>query len=502
MHLSRRGLLMTAAALPLIPRPTWAQAKDSLIMGLSSYPPNIDPFLHGGTAAGTVKLCIFRGLTSFAESGSVQPELAESFEPETETTWVFRLRDALFHDGSPVTAEDVKWTIETVAAETSTAYMRSEFQTVTSVETPDAKTVRITTATPTVTLPLWFANFNMPIIKKDSLENPIGAGPFTLKNQDRGVAIDLEAFDRFYKPGLPKLRSIRMVAYADENLRVAALQTGDVDLIEYVPWQSMAAIEGDSALRLTTTNGPFMGLGFNGARGPFADPKVRQAAAFAINRQDIVDAVFFGRGAPLESIPYEVDGPFFNEDLSTHWRYDPDKAMALLAEAGMDGGFECTLLSTSQYGMHKTTAEIVQQYLAQVNIAVTLNMPDWATRQALGGRGQYDILIDGTTAESPDPDGLAPILDSTLSPSSSRSYGIPATRLHELFVQGRAEFDQDKRKAIYRDLELELHQIVTKCGLAWRSQGYAMRANLDGFANLPGSLTFYSGRTLETTSFA
>lgn len=386
MHLSRRGLLLTAAAMPFIPRPTWAQAQDSLVMGLSSYPPSLDPFLHGGTAAGTVKLCIFRGLTSFAEDGAVQPELAQSFEPESDTTWLFRLRDAVFHDGSPVTAEDVKWTIETVAAPTSTAYMRAEFQTITSVETPDDKTVRITTATPTVTLPLWFANFNMPIIKRDTLDNPVGAGPFTLASQDRGVAIDLEAFDRFYKPGLPKLRSIRMVAYADENLRVAALQAGDVDLIEYVPWQSMAAIESDSGLSLQTTLGPFMGIGFNGARGPFVDPRVRQAVAYAINRQDIVDAVFFGRGAPLESIPYDPASPFFNADLSTHWRYDPDRAMALLAEAGMDGGFECTLLSTSQYGMHKTTAEIVQQYLAQVNIAVTLNMPDWATRQALRAR--------------------------------------------------------------------------------------------------------------------
>ena len=131
---------------------------------------------------------------------------------------------------------------------------------------------------PTVTVPMWFANFNMPIIARGTTEGgstPVGAGPFVLKGQERGVAIDLEAFDRFFKPGLPKVKSIRFVAYADENLRVAALQAGDVDIIDYVPWQAMDAIERDSKLKLLTTNGPFMGLIFNGRTGPFTDARVQ-----------------------------------------------------------------------------------------------------------------------------------------------------------------------------------------------------------------------------------
>ena len=502
MHLTRRSLVLAGATLPLLSRVALAREPGQLVFGLSSYPPNLEPWKQTGTASGTVKLLIFRGLTSFNAAGKVQGELAESFAPDGATGWVFKLRDAVFHDGSPVTVEDVKWTIEQMGAPRSTAYMRTQFQGVQAIETPDPKTIRIVMKEPTVTLPTWFANFNAPIIKKGTLEDPIGAGPFVLAGQERGVSVTLKAFDKYYKPGLPKLKGIRMVAYADESLRVAALQAGDVDIIEYVPWQSMTTIERDPALKLDTTNGPFMGLLFNGARGPFKDARVRQAVAFAIRREDIVKAAFFGRGAVLQGIPIDPQSEFFDAGLAKHWAYDPDKAKALLKEAGVGGGLMCSLLSTAQYGMHKATAEVVQQHLAEVNIAVDLKLPDWPTRVALGNRGQYEFTVTGTTAESPDPDGLTPIIDSTLSPSSSRSYGIKATEIHDLLAAGRAEFDPKKRKAIYDKMQEQEFAEVTLTGLAWRSQGYAMRKQVTGFKNLPGSLTFNSGQTLETTSIA
>src|SRR3546814_15192624 len=116
------------------------------------------------------------------------------------------------------------------------------------------------------------------------------------KATERGGALVLEAFDAFYKPGLPKLKGVRAVAYKDENLRVAALQAGDVDLIEYVPWQSMEAISADPALKLDTTDGPFMYLVFNGAKQPFNDARVRTAAAHARQRGDVVKAGCLGMG--------------------------------------------------------------------------------------------------------------------------------------------------------------------------------------------------------------
>ena len=401
---SRRSFLLTSAAIPFLRMEAFAAASGSLVFGLSSHPPNLDPWRHTGTAAGAVKQLIYRGLTSFGPDGQLRGELAETWERSGDTGWVFHLRDAVFHNGAPVTAEDVKWTLEQIAAEKSTAYLKAEIQSVQEIKVPDPRTVHLVMKEPTVTVPMWFANFNMPIIARGTAEGssaPIGAGPYVLKGQERGVSIDLEAFDRFFKPGLPRIKSIRFVAYADENLRAAALQAGDVDIIDYVPWQAMDAIEKDPKLKLLTTNGPFMGLIFNGRTGPFADARVRQAAGFAIRRDEIVKAAFFGRGAPLEGIPLTPGTPFFDEARSRHWRYDPERAKKLLAEAGVPNGFPCTLLSTAQYGMHKQTAEIVQQHLAEIGIQVKLNLPDWATRLTLGGRGQYDFAVVGDSALSP-----------------------------------------------------------------------------------------------------
>jgi peptide/nickel transport system substrate-binding protein len=262
----------------------------------------------------------------------------------------------------------------------------------------------------------------------------------------------------------------------------------------------MASIEANPRLRLDTTDGPFMYLVFNASRPPFDDRRVRRAVAHAVKRDEIVKAAFFGRGAPLEHLPIPAGSPYHNADLANGWRYDPELSKRLLAEAGHASGLSCGLLSTAQYGMHKDTAEIVQQHLAAVGIKVELSLPDWATRVALGNRGQYDIGVMGTSSDNNDPDGLAACVDGSLSPSYTRSAGLKIERLTALFQKGRAEFDPAQRRAIYHELEQVAIEEAPMVGLALRSQGYAMAKGVSGFTNLPGALTFYSGHTFETVS--
>lgn len=504
---SRRTVLAGSAAAAMLPflRIPGARAgtPGELTFGLSSYPPSIQPWANTGTAAATIKLMIYRGLTSYAQDGSLRGELAESWQPIGTQGWEFKLRDARFQNGEKVTSADVKWTIEQIAAERSTAYFRNEMRGVERVETPDDRTVRIILSQPRATLPVMMASYHLPIISRNSPRGQfIGAGPFMIKAQERGVSLELEPFTGFHRAGLPKLKRIKAVAYADENLRVAALRSGDVDLIEYVPWQAMEAISADPALKLDTTDGAFMFLVFNGARPPFDNAKVRKAVAHAIKREDIVRAAFFGRGSILAQLPIAESSPFYNAQYKDGWKYDPDLAKRLLAEAGHADGFSCSLLSTAQYGMHKDTAEVVHQHLAAVGIRAELNLPDWATRVAIGNRGQYDIAVMGTAADSNDPDGIANFIDGSLSPSYVRSHGLKIDRITELLATGRAEFDEAKRKAIYREMEGVAIEQVPMAGLTWRSQGYAMRKEVTGFRNLPGALTFYSGLTFETTDVA
>ena len=472
---------------------------------MSAWPATLAPWVNAGTVAQNAKLAMFRGLLGYDTDGRMRGDLAESWEREDDTTWVFHLRQALFHNGNPVTADDVRYSIEQMAGEKSLAYLKGEMRRIIKIDTPDARTVRLTTKDPFVVLPNLFASYFALIVAKGSVDNNgpgIGAGPFMLAGQERGRYIDLVAFDRFYIPGLPKLKSIRMIAYADENTRVAALRSGDVDLIEYVPWSEMTSIKYDPALRLQTTQGPFMHMYFNAKSGPFSDARVRRAAALAVRRDEIVSAAFFGRGVPLEGLPIERSSPFYNEKVAHGWAYDPVQAKALLAAAGAGGGFDCKLLATSTYGMIKSTAEVLQSHLAEIGIRAELVLPDWATRITLGNRGQYDIAVNGTTNESNDPDGMSNYLGTDLPVSYTRAYGLSLPRVDALLAEGRRSFDPARRKAIYDELQQVCLNEVPIATLCWRDQGYAMSKDVSGFTNLPGALTFYSARTLETTELA
>jgi peptide/nickel transport system substrate-binding protein len=503
MLLSRRAILGAGASLPFV-RLTSAAAEgsDTLRFGLSAFPASLEPFLNNGTSPATMRLMMHRGLFGYGPDSNLRGELAEHWENDGSTGWTIKLREAYWHDGSPVTADDVRYTIETVGAEKSTAYLRAQMQEIVKIDAPDPRTIKLTTRTPTVTLPLWFASYYLPIIGKGSWkanQPGKGAGPFVLGEVERGQSIAFTAFDKFYRKGLPKVRNVKFIAYPDENLRVAALQAGDVDIIDYVPWQSMEAIEKDAKLKLATTDGPFMFLQFNFDKKPFDDPRVRLAVAHAIRREDIVKAAFFGRGTAIEGFATPENSPYYEPSLAHIWNYDPAKAKELLAAAGVGSGFQCTLLSTAQYGMHKNTAEVVQQHLAAIGIQCELALPDWATRITLGNKGQYDIAVQGSAWENVDPDGWGQLIDGTLAQSAARSYGIKIPELQPLMEKGRAEFDVEKRKKIYTEVQKICLEKCPYVSLTWRSQGYAMKKEVQGFTNIPGPITFYSGTTLEET---
>lgn len=506
--LNRRTLLGAAAgaaSLPVLFNPARAQQRPTTIrFGLSAWPPNLQPWVSTGASAGTVKLLIHRRLIGFDEKGEMRGELAREWGLDAQGAWVFRLRpEAVFHNGERVTSEDVKWTIEQMAAERSTAYYRQQMQQVERVETPDAHTVRLVMKEQSATVPLWFTNYNMGIVWRGSrdMNAPIGCGPYRVTSQERGTWIEVQAAPNYWVPGLPRTRTIRFTVYADENLRLAALQSGDMDMIEYVPWSGMAAVEANPRLTLATQMGPFMDILFNGTRPPFDNPLVRRAVAHAVKREDIVRVAFSGRGKVLEGMPISEGTPWFDPELARGHAYDPERSKALLAQAGHPNGFATTLLAASQFAMHKDSAEISQQYLAAIGIRAELQLVDWSTRVSRGIRGQYDLAVHGVSSEFNDPDGLSVVMDTSLSPAHGRSFGVRAPRTTELLAKGRQEFDQTKRVEIYRDMQRAALEEVPLVGLAWREQGYGFDRRITGFANLPAALSTASGALLEFAAF-
>jgi len=490
-------------ALVEAPQTPHVNAGGTLVFGLSSYPPSFNPFLQTGTAARTVHLAVYRGLLGYDNQGHLRGELAESMHLEGDRTYIFKLRpNAVFHNGEPVTAEDVKYSIELIRDPKSSAYLYAQMQVVSAVKALDAHTVQITLKQPTAPFPLYLAEPEAPIISQKTAganaTNWVGAGPFIIQSAEQGTKVVVSKFPRYYEAGLPKLSSIQFVAYADDTARVNALEAGNVDIIEYVPWQSMPSIRSNRKLALQNTEGPFMYLIFNVTSGPFRNAQVRRAVGYAIKRQDILSAAFFNQGAVLNGVPIPSASPYYNKTLADYWSYDPEKAKHMIAQAGYPHGFSASLLATSQYGMHQDTAEVVQQALNSIGLKITLKLPDWPTRLSLGDKGQYDLAVQGSSGDYNDPDFLTPFVSGP--PENMRSYGFNDARIDQLLAAGRFTTDVTKRKPIYDKLQQAILEQAPLVGLSWRAQGYALSRSVSGFSNLPGFLTYYSGYTLVNTS--
>ena len=480
----------------------------TITFGLSSEPPNLDPALNSGTAAQTVKIQLYRGLYRYTAEGAVEPDLAASSEQPSPTTYVVHLRPNLkFGDGSPLTSADVAYTFARLADPKVGAYLAKRLSIVESVTASAPDTVRIVLRTPDATFLQLLAAPTAAIVSKqftlahdNNLKTAaLGAGPYLLTQWQRGVQLLVSRNPNFYRPGRPKAAAIKFVFYADENARVAALESGTVDLIEYVPWQAIAAIRANPRLGYQGTNGPFMFLIFNLTQPPFNDARVRKAVGFAVNRAAIVKTAFFGRGSPIQGLPIPPSSFAYDPGLAHYYSYDPAKAKRLLTEAGFGGGFTATLLSTAQYGMHKDTAEVVQQDLNALGNHVTLSLPDWPTRVSVGNEGRYQFAVHGTAGDLNDPDFLSAYLHSgPLNYLVAPGYTNPT--IDQLLDQARATLDAGKRKALYERIQKLALDDSAYVFLSWREQGYAYTKELSGFRNLPGFLTFFSGYTLEDTA--
>lgn len=484
-----------------------AMAQGSLYFGLSGEPRTLDTKVNAGAPARTIRLAIHRGLLNYGTEGELSPELAETYDVSDDAlTYTFRLRDANFHDGTPVTSADVKETLEYLIAEDSTATYKAELSVIGDISTPDGETVVITLKQPFVPFPHYLALPESAILPASWLaENagnpdadPIGAGPFRFVSWERGREIVVEKFDDYYKPGKPLVDDIHYVFYGDENTRVNAIMSGDVDIIDYVPWKDATALDADPSITLDSVGGPFMMLQFNTKEGPFADPRVRQAVSYAIDRAAIINTAFNGRGTPLWGIAIPEGTMGWSEETASHFDHDPDKARALLAEAGYPDGFEARLLSTAQYGFHQNTAIAVQAELAKIGVRVTLDLPDWAGRMAKNTAGDYDFLVAGTAGDITDPDWLSNFFyggDELVRLNNSAWFNDP--EINSLLDEGRTTLDAEKRAEVYDRFVARALETSPFVFLMWRDQSFATRDNVEGFTNLPGFLTFQSGITVE-----
>lgn len=486
-----------------------ASAQGTVYFGISGEPTTMDPMMQTGTTFRTVKLAIHRGLINYDVDGSLSPELAESYEiSEDGTELTFHLREAFFHDGAPVTVEDVVASLDRIRDPEGTASFRNELSAITDIEVIDDRTIKLILAEPSLAMIHYLALPESVIVPASWIEafaddpnaTPIGAGPFQFVNWARGRELVVERFDDYYKEGKPHLDTVHYVFYADENTRVNAIRSGDVDIIDYVPARDLESLDADPDIRNERTFGPFMGLQFNTEFEPFSNPLVRQAIAYAVDRQVIINTAFNGIGTPIYGIAIPEGYLGYSEEKADYFTHDVERARELMVEAGYPDGFEARLLASAQYSFHQNTAVAIQSELAQIGIEVTLDLPDWAGRMAKAAVADYDFTVMGSLGEITDPDWLSNYYyGGTQLVRTNNSPYFQDDRIDELLDTARATVDEAERVALYDefvDRALELSPLVF---FMWRDQSYAVRENVQDFTNMPAFLSFQSGFSIENT---
>ena len=285
-----------------------------LKVGLQADPTALDPHKQSLTAIWHVIEHIYNGLTRITTPDlTIEPSLAEGWEISDDgLSYMFVLRDGVtFHDGTPLKASDVKFTFERLVDPATASTSASELASMKSIEVNDDRTVVITLTAPDAAFLTTLAQPALVIYSEafvrannnDISQVAMGTGPFKFVEYVPNTRIVLEKNPDYWEEGLPYLDGIEMTIAADDTSRTAAIVSGAVDFIEYVPLRDVDSLQQDPNLALAgETNNNIRFIGFNLTKEPFDDPLVRQAIAAVVDREAMLGPTVFGHGTPVEAL--------------------------------------------------------------------------------------------------------------------------------------------------------------------------------------------------------
>ena len=322
-------------------------------IALPSQPETLNPVLIGELSSAIVNAALFTPLTRMNPTTYViEPYLAISWSPNEDLTeWTFNLHpDAVWHDGVPVTADDVKFTIERIKDTTQSAANFRDVQDVVRVDVVDAHTVRFVLGSPNGLFPDLLSLGSLEPLPKHLFEgferlaeavelntrNPVGSGPFRFKAAEAGSYVELEANPDFFL-GRPNVDGLRFTIIPDTNVRVARIRAGDLDWTD-IDAVHIASLENDRRLRLVSAGSTRYQVLDLGYRGPYnhlwADPRVRIAMNHAVDKQLILESVALGYGEIMgpQLVPGWIE--WVPRVEMEAYGYDPERARELMAEAG------------------------------------------------------------------------------------------------------------------------------------------------------------------------
>ena len=465
----------------------------TLTIGKVGEAPNLDPHMTSAIATRRVLDLVYSKLVMLNERMEAVPDLAESWDIPDAKTYVFHLRkNVKFHDGSPFTAEDVKFSFERIADPKGTSWGRAALDIIDKIEVIDQNTVKIFLKTPHAGFFAILGSDYACIVPKAVVQKhghlrdiAVGTGPFKLAEWTTNVKTEFARNEFYYKSGLPHLDRIVMQIIPDELSAIAALKTKQVDMTRLQNARNYRLVSQPGLKLVETENLAYIYLGLNFKVKPLDDIRVRRAIALAINREGILRTVGMGRGSVLGPLAPGHTQFAVPIDQLAYNKQDVAEAKRLLKEAGYPDGFSTEIISPlpADYANIADSGVAVQAMLAQIGIKAELKQLELATYLNRTDRLKDAPMFMQMNSGRADPDDQLYSVFHSAGPLN-RAF-LNDAEVDRLLGLGRATLDPKERARVYKTLQLRLADQVPMVWLYCELQTDVMQDYVKGFLQNP-----------------
>lgn len=441
---------------------------------------------------------VFEPLVMFDADGNIYDYLAESHEiSEDGTVYTFKLRDGLkFNDGTDVTSEDVKFSIERHLEIGGPLPIEADIK---SIETPDDKTVVITLGTAYTPFISELANFSNGIIPKDLegkseeefFKAPVGTGPFVVDEWDPSGDLSFVKNEYYWQDGAPTVDKLIYKVVEDDNQSINQLKTGEVDAVEDLSFAAAEEVaNGDGTKVITQNSWNVDEVFFNTLDEHFADVHVRRALAMAIDREALNASQTHGFGVTANSVlPAAIR--YHDFDAVKALEFNVDAAKEELKKSAFSDGFDTTISISSGSNIRLQEAQIIQAAGKSIGINIEIDQKEIAAfREAFKGFN-FSIMINSATADYPDANSIFAFQVDPDGFSKCYWTSYVNDEAIELLHEGQTVADGDERQEVYTKLQQLLADEVPYIPLYYPENVVGVRDNVEGLEILPnGSAVF------------
>ena len=432
---------------------------DTITVGITTDIDSMDPAKVESAATRELHFNVFDGLVKPDTEGNLLPALASSWTISPDgSVYSFTLREGVkFHDDTPVTTDDVKYSIERYRDSTSGGSLVAAFAAVDHVDVVDSTHVDVTLAEPNTDFLAYFMVGITPA-HVDNLEtNPVGAGPYKFSSRSPLENVTLAKFDDYWDAeNAASINNVIFKITSNTDAISMELAGGSIDMFYRLPEAQVDQLASDQFDLYEGTMNIVQALYVNNAKAPFDDVRVRQALAYAIDKQQIMDYVSGGKGEKVGSSMYPAFGKYFLPELNDAYSQNLDKARELLAEAGYENGFSFTIAVSSDHAQHVETSEVIKEQLAAIGVTANIQELEWNSwLSGVYSDRNFEATVIGLDAAALNAPGM---LSRFVSTANNNFVNFSSPTYDETYAKAFASVDDAEKTELYKECERILSQ--------------------------------------------